>query len=176
MTVAGTTPERAGENRHNGVPGTPLCRDDLPATRHDPHNGAAGQPSRQSVPVHLYQFRCRPPACHRRGRSPSIVLLTTAPMVRRWAAAGEPEGRSSGTRSISHLSARPTASPTRDPYRHETDGQAGRPHNSDRKAGITGRQDHCCPLRLCRHGDPPVPQRQGLPGDRTCLEGVDRRA
>jgi hypothetical protein len=44
-------------------------------------------------PVQLFRLRRRPPACHRRGRSPSIINLATAPMVRRWDAAGGPEGR-----------------------------------------------------------------------------------
>ncbi len=35
----------------------------------------------------------RPPAVHRRGRSPRIVPRTTTPMGRRWAAEGGPEGR-----------------------------------------------------------------------------------
>ena len=74
-----------------------MCRNDLPATWNDPHNGAAGQPSRQSAPVELSTPRRRPPARHRRGRSPSMILRATTPMVRRWAAEGGPEGRSSGT-------------------------------------------------------------------------------
>jgi len=82
-----------GNTAHRGVPGTPLCRNDLPATRNDPHNGAAGQPSRQSVPVRLLRFGSRPPAGHRRGRSPSIFRRATMPMVRRWNAEGGPEGR-----------------------------------------------------------------------------------
>jgi len=71
---------------HRGVPGTPLCRYDLPVTRHDPHNGAAGQPPRRADPVRLSKQRGRPSAHHRRGRSPSIVSLATTPMVRRWSA------------------------------------------------------------------------------------------
>ena len=63
-------PKHVEINLHRGVPGTPLCRNDHPATLWAPHNGAAGQPSRQSVPVHLSQLRRRPPACHRRGRTP----------------------------------------------------------------------------------------------------------
>jgi len=90
---AGADPECAGNTAHRGVPGTPLCRYDLPATRPAPHNGAAGQPSRQSVPVRLFQLRSRPPACYRRVRSSSIDLRATAPMVRRWVAEGGPEGR-----------------------------------------------------------------------------------
>jgi len=43
-----------------------------------------GQPSRQNVPVHLSRLQRRPPARHRRGRSPSIVHRATTPMVRRW--------------------------------------------------------------------------------------------
>ena len=92
-----TATGHAENTAHRGVPGTPLCRDNPPATRPHPHNGAAGQPPRQSVPVHLSTPRGRPPACHRRGRSPSIVLLATAPMVRRWVAGGGPEGRCSRT-------------------------------------------------------------------------------
>ena len=52
---------------------------------------------------------------------------------------------------------------------------AGTPE-ATQKAGVPGSPDRCCCLRLCRRGDPPVPQREGLPGDRTCLEGVGRRA
>jgi hypothetical protein len=44
----------------------------------------------------LSRLRGRPPARHRRGRSPSSVLLSTTPMVRRWAAGGGPEGRGCG--------------------------------------------------------------------------------
>ena len=57
-----------GGTPSSGRAGHGMCRYILPATRHDPHNGAAGQPSRQSVPVHLYRLGRRPPACHRRGR------------------------------------------------------------------------------------------------------------
>ncbi len=58
--------------------------DALPAANHAPHNADTGQPPRYTAPVHLSTPRNRPPARHRRGRSPSIVLLATAPMLRRW--------------------------------------------------------------------------------------------
>ena len=69
------------------------------AFRHPPHPAQchAGQPSREMVPVRPSLSRGRPPACHRRGRSPSIINLATAPMVRSWVAGGGPEGRCSGT-------------------------------------------------------------------------------
>jgi len=74
-------------------------RYDLPVTRHDPHNGAAGQPSRQSVPVHLFQFRGRPPAREQRGRSPSTLpprdRAARATLGRR-VRPGVPEGRCCG--------------------------------------------------------------------------------
>jgi hypothetical protein len=43
---------------------------DLPASRLAPHNADAGQPPRHTVPVRLSTLRGRPPASHRRGRSP----------------------------------------------------------------------------------------------------------
>ena len=73
-----------------GVPSLSLCLRCfyryLPRTAH----WHAGQPSRCTVPVHLSTSRSRPPACHRRGRSPSILSRATAPMVRR-SGASEPE-------------------------------------------------------------------------------------
>ena len=78
--------------------------------------------------------RCRPPACHRRGRSPTRCHRATAPMGRRWDARGTnrggPEGRRSRTpcnADRSRAPARPAASRTRDHNLDETDGQAGRP-------------------------------------------------
>ncbi len=46
----------------------------------------------------FFRLQGRPPACHRRGRSPSINQRTTTPMVRRWTAGtpkrhSGPEGR-----------------------------------------------------------------------------------
>jgi len=41
----------------------------------------------------LFRRRGRPPACHRRRRSPSRFPRAATPMVRRWAAEGGPEGR-----------------------------------------------------------------------------------
>jgi len=94
-----TASEHTGNTAHRGVPGTPLCRNYLPATRNDPHNGAAGQPSRQTVPVHLLQFGRRPPAHHRRGRSPF-------PSPQRDHADGATLGRRRRTRRPGFLEAR----------------------------------------------------------------------
>ena len=101
-----------------------------------------GQPSRQNDPVHLFQFGRRPPAFHRRGRSPSIIRRATTPMERRWAAKGGPEGRGCWkprhTASASHLPARSTVSRIRDSHRCETDGQEGRlpPQRRTRRPGL----------------------------------------
>jgi len=57
---------------------------------HIPEKRQGGQPPRSTVPVHLSKPRGRPPACHRRGRGPSIRPRATAPMVRR-SGASEPE-------------------------------------------------------------------------------------
>ena len=84
---------------HRAVPGTPLCRNDLPAPRHDPHNGAAGQPSRQSFPVRLSRLRSRPPLARSAWSQSFLKPPRDHDDPRRWAAAGGPEGRCSGTRS-----------------------------------------------------------------------------
>ncbi len=54
----------------NGVPGTSLCRNHHPAPRRAAHNGATGLPRGARCGL-LSRLRGRPPACHRRGRSPS---------------------------------------------------------------------------------------------------------
>ena len=94
-----------------------------------------GQPPRYTLPVHLSTPRGRPPACHRRGRSP---IPSPSARPRRWGDAGPPAAIAAAdqkagatgrhaTRIISRLPARPTVSRTRDTSRSETDGQAGRP-------------------------------------------------
>jgi hypothetical protein len=52
-----------------GVPGMTLCRNDLAATRRAPHKVHAGLPRGARYGL-LLRLRGRPPACHRRGRSP----------------------------------------------------------------------------------------------------------
>jgi len=52
-----------------GVPGTPLCWNHHPAPPRSPHNGATGLPREARCGL-LSLLRGRPPACHRRGRSP----------------------------------------------------------------------------------------------------------
>ena len=76
-----------------------VLREVTPTARPAPHNGAAGQPSRWSDPVRLSKPRWRPPACHRRGRNPSIIPRATTPMVRRWDARGTSRGGPEGRRS-----------------------------------------------------------------------------
>jgi hypothetical protein len=52
-----------------GVPGPFLCRNDLPATPRLAHKTRTGLPRRARCGL-LLRLRGRPPACHRRGRSP----------------------------------------------------------------------------------------------------------
>ena len=80
---------------HRGVPGLILCRPGPTGSALRPAQCHAGQPSRWIAPVQLFRLRRRPPACHRRGRSPSNTRRATTPMGRRWAATGGPEGRGS---------------------------------------------------------------------------------
>ena len=82
-----------GYGLHRGVPGLTLCRYRRSDCASRPAQCHTGQPSRQNVPVRLCRFGSRPPACHRRGRSSSIILRATTPMGRRWTAGGGPEGR-----------------------------------------------------------------------------------
>jgi len=109
-----------------------MCRNDHPATRWAPHNGAAGQPPRQIAPVHLSRRPRRPPARDQRGRRPSIHLRATT-LIRDAGAPGRPASQKAGapgrhaTRNLPRIPARPTISRTRDPNRCETDGRAGRP-------------------------------------------------
>ena len=87
------------------MPGTPLCWYDLPATRHDPHNGAAGQPSRLNVPVHLFQLEGGRRSRDLRGRSPSNHLRATT-LIRD---AGPPEAdQKAGARGRQAGNAAPT--------------------------------------------------------------------
>ena len=46
VAVADTAPEHPNTTAHRGVPGTALCRHNLPAAKRAPHNADAGQPSR----------------------------------------------------------------------------------------------------------------------------------
>jgi hypothetical protein len=62
------SPGRAG----HGI----VLREIAPAARPAPHNGAAGQPSRQNVPVHLSRQRGRPPETDQKagvGRVPQFL-------------------------------------------------------------------------------------------------------
>ena len=63
-------PSTRASGAHRGVPGSTLClRCPLccaPRSAQCP----TGQPPRYTAPVHLLPPRSRPPACHRRGRSP----------------------------------------------------------------------------------------------------------
>jgi len=81
----------------------------------------------------LSRPRCRPPACHRRGRS-RLPLLSRdragGATPGRLRTGGGSEGRRSGTpphTDRSRVPAHPAASRTRDHNLDETDGQAGRP-------------------------------------------------
>ena len=67
MPEADTAPEHTGTNLHRGVPGTALCRHNLPAAKRAAHNADAGQPSRQSAEGRLVRLRWRPPAREQRG-------------------------------------------------------------------------------------------------------------
>ena len=67
-TVAATAPEYVETTLHRGVPGTALCRYDLPAAKRTAHKADAGQPPRRDDPVHLFRFGRRPPAPEQRGR------------------------------------------------------------------------------------------------------------
>ncbi len=58
-----------GKPRPIGVPGTPLCWNHHPAPPRAPHNGATGLPRGARCGL-LSRPRGRPPARHRRGRSP----------------------------------------------------------------------------------------------------------
>ncbi len=58
-----------GKPRPTGVPGPHLCRNDLPAERPAPAQMPTGLP-RRARRGPLSRLRGRPPACHRRGRSP----------------------------------------------------------------------------------------------------------
>ena len=81
--VPGPPANRATSCALWGVRGLTLC---LRCPTGDPPRFAqclTGHPPRHTDPVHISKPRCRPPACHRRGRSPSIIPLATAPMVRR---------------------------------------------------------------------------------------------
>jgi len=119
-----------GQHPSPGRAGSAVVPEQPTGTAARPAQLPTGQPPRYTVPVHLFTPRGRPSACHRRGRSPSIVSLATTPMVRRWAARGMsrggPEGRRSWTpghaEHPSHLPVHPTVSRTRDPNRHETEG------------------------------------------------------
>ena len=66
-------------------------------TRSEQRQG--GQPRATAFRCGCSRYRGRPPARQRRGRSPSISPLATAPMVRRGGAGGGPEGR--GIRTLS---------------------------------------------------------------------------
>ena len=91
---ARTLAEQAGTTLHRGVRGTPLCRDDGPAVRSLPHNGATGQPTRRDDPVHLSRFGSRPPlaqsAWSPHSQSPPNDHADWATLGRK----GDPEGRS----------------------------------------------------------------------------------
>ncbi len=99
-TVNNGPPNRSrtrGKPRPIGVPGTPLCWNRHPAPPRAPHNGATGLPRGARCGL-LSRRRGRPPAHHRRGRSPPRLPRATTPMARRWAAGtpmrhGGPEGR-----------------------------------------------------------------------------------
>jgi len=117
--------------------------DALPAALHAPHNADAGLPPRHTVPVRLFRPRSRPPACHRRGRSP-------LPLPSRDRADGATLGRRTrrpGPRDATERGPLPTSPHAPLPRGHATPPAArltgrrdARPHNADRKAGAPGRQ------------------------------------
>jgi len=89
----GVSPWSEGKEPPSGVPGTPLCRNALPATRHVAHNGAAGLPREARLCLVL-------PARKEAAGAPSAwsqpfqsTTRATPPMGRRWDAEGGPEGR-----------------------------------------------------------------------------------
>ena len=87
-TATGTATEADQARRNSpppGVLGMTLCRINHPAPRRTAHNVHAGLP-RGARCGRLFRLRDRPPARHRRGRSPPRNLRATTPMVRRWAA------------------------------------------------------------------------------------------
>ncbi len=93
-------PRAREKPRPIGVPGTPLCWNHHPAPPRAPHNGATGLPREARCGL-FFRLRGRPPAYHRRGRSPPRLPRATTPMVRRWVAGtpmrhGDPEGRCRG--------------------------------------------------------------------------------
>ena len=110
--VIETAPGHAEDTPHRGVPEPPLR-----LRGYGPHRGVpslgfffalalkahsrseklqGGQPPRRDDPLNLSTPRGRPPARHRRGRSPSIISLTTTPMVRRWDAGCNPADQKAG--------------------------------------------------------------------------------
>ena len=64
-----TDPPSTWKARPNGVPGLTLCRNDHPASRRSPHNVIPGSLGERDD-GQLSRRRGRPPARHRRGRSP----------------------------------------------------------------------------------------------------------
>jgi hypothetical protein len=112
---------------------------DSPASRPAPHNADAGHPPRHTVQVHLSTPRGRPPACHRRGRSPSLHLLATPPMVRRSGASQREATQKAGAsgRHGHHRQQRPAAVNSASRQRQETaaansDSGTGRGSNTGR--------------------------------------------
>ena len=87
--ISNPHPSTRAYGLHRGVPGLTLCLRCRPGCPSPTAQCLTGQPPRQS----------RPPASHRRGRSPSRCPRATAPMGRRWDARGTsrggPEGRGS---------------------------------------------------------------------------------
>ena len=84
--------------RSPGVPSLTFFRMSIHVPMDAPKNVKGGSHGQHPFGL-LFRLRGRPPAHHRRGRSPPIISLATTPMVRRWVAAGGPEGRGSGPRS-----------------------------------------------------------------------------
>ena len=139
-------PEHAGIWRSPGRAGFDI----VPAMpfRQPPRSAQCltGQPSRYTLPVRLSTRRGRPPACHRRGRSPPSHLLATAPMVRRWAARGKSRGGPEGRRSRTPRGSSPACDDVPLSLGHATPPATclmgrrdARPHNTDQKAGALGR-------------------------------------
>ena len=97
VTEAETATVHAGNTPHRGVPSLESSLAHALTVHSRSEKLQGGQPPRYTVPVHLFRLQRRPPACHRRGRSPSIISLATTPMVRRWSAGCNPAAQKAGS-------------------------------------------------------------------------------
>ena len=85
---------------HRGVPGSTLCLRCPPGCTALSAQCPTGHPPRTTAPVRLSKPRDRPPACHRRGRSPSPSPprdRADGATLGRLRTGGGSEGRRSGT-------------------------------------------------------------------------------